>query len=395
MNYHIIPQDKFFNAYVEDIYKIGEEANSIIFVRGNADEYKVFQTTRPVEYLGYDERHILERLKMIKAEDKLFVSWYDTFIADIIIKSAIKCKVYAYLMGGDFYNDPPEYHDFWLYDRKTRYYIRRNQRQHGVLAYPLRSMYKLPFYLYDSYKHSKLIKERYRHKMDTLHRLDYIVTPSYNAAEIDFIKKLYPKCHAQHAFGGFDQNVDITKGIEYEYIDKKGKPLTILLGNSGDPTNNHVDALKFLKSGRLADSKVFCPLSYGNNAYIDFVEKNFSTKIGSRFVALKSFMERGEYVRFLSNIDIFVFNHNRQQAFGNIITALSLGKPVFMKKQSIVFSVLMDIGIRHIYDIKELNRADLDEIRILSYRDRNETYQKISDVLSDRTRRTELRALLC
>ena len=395
MNYHIIPQDKFFYTYIEDIYKIGEEANNVIFVRGNAGDSELFQTARPVEYLGYDERHIIERLKVINAEDKLFVSWYDIFIADAIIKSGIRCKVYAYLMGGEFYNDPAEYHDFWTYDSKTRYYIRRNQRQHSVLAFPFRTIYKLPYYIYDSYKHSKVIKEKYQHKLETLKRLDYIVTAYGNTAQIDFIKKLYPTFHAEHAFGGFDQNVDIAQSIKYEFEDKTNKSFTVLLGNSGDPMNNHMDAIKHFRFGRFVDSKIICPLSYGDKEYITFIEKWLTHKLGSRFIALKTYMKRDDYVKFLSTIDIVVMNHNRQQAFGNILTALCLGKPVFMKKASVVYSLLKDMRLRHVYDINELKHSNVDEIRLQAYRDRDDTIHTISLLFSEEARLANLRNLLC
>ena len=391
---HIIPQDKFFCTYIEDIYKIGEEANNKIFIRGNVCDTELFQTSRPVEYLGYDKDHIIERLKVISPQDKLFVSWYDVFIADAIIKSGIQCKVYAYLMGGEFYNDPAEYHDFWTYDCKTRYYIRRHQRQHGVLAFPIRTIYKLPFYLYDSYKHSKEIKRRYQHKLETLRRLDYIVTPKNNTAEIDFIKKMYPTFHAEHAFGGFDQNVDIAQSIKYEFVDKTNKPIIVLLGNSGDPMNNHMDALKYFNSDRFVDSKIICPLSYGNKVYIAFIEKWLNNKLGSRFIALKTYMKRDDYVRFLSSVDVIVMNHNRQQAFGNTITALCLGKPVYMKKNSVVYSLLNNLRLRHVYDINELKNSNIDEIRLQAYKDRDDTFHKISLLLSEKTRLSDLRMLL-
>ena len=394
MNYHIIPQDKFFCTYIEDIYKIGEEANNVIFVRGNVGDSELFQSSRPVEYLGNDEGYFIERLKVINTEDKLFVSWYDIFIADAIIKSGIRCKVYAYLMGGEFYNDPAEYHDFWTFDRKTRYYIRRKQRQHGVLAFPYWTMYKLPYYLYDSYKHSKEIKKSYQHKLETLRRLDYIVTPKNNTAEIGFIKKLYPTFHAEHVFGGFDQNVEVAQSIKYEYEDKANRPVTVLLGNSGDPMNNHMDAIKYFKSGRLIDSKIICPFSYGNKPYIAFIERWLNNKLGSRFIALKTYMKRDDYVRFLSTIDVVVMNHNRQQAFGNTITALCLGKPVYMKKTSVVYSMLKNMGLRHVYDINELKNSNIDEIRLQAYRDREYTIHTISLLLSEEARLTDLRILL-
>ena len=296
-------------------------------------------------------------------------------------------------MGGEYYNDPPEYHDFWLYDFKTRYYIRRKQRHHGVLSFPFRTMYKLPYYLYDSYKYSRAIREQYEHKLDTLKRLDYIIAPKEDIAEIEFIRNLYPTCRAEHAIGCFNQNVDDAGNVIYEFEKKQDEPLKVLLGNSGDPTNNHMDAIKHLKSPRLFDSEIFCPLSYGNKMYIEFLENWMRGKLGERFVALDSFMAREEYIKFLSTIDIVIMNHNRQQAVGNIISALVLGKPVFMKK-SMVYSMLKEMKISHVYDICQLKDYDIDKVRLQAYLDREDTRRKAAMAYSEETRLANLKELI-
>lgn len=395
MNYHIIPQDKFFYTYIEDIYKIGEETNNIFFVLGNEGDSNLFHTFRFVEYLGHDENYILEKLIQIKSTDKLFVAWYDVFIADVIIKSGIQCKVYSFLMGGEYYNDPPGYHDFWTYDSKTRYYIRRKVRQHGVLAFPFRSIYKLPYYIYDSFKHSRELKKKFRHKLATLERLDYIVASKYDHAEVNFIKKLYPTCHAKHVIGDYDQNVDLASGVVYDFEDKSGKPLNVLLGNSADPMNNHMDALKYLRAKRLSNCKIFCPLSYGNEQYRRYITSWLGNKLENRFVPLYSYMRREEYIKFLTTVDLVVMNHNRQQAVGNIISALVLGKPVFMKTKSVLYSMLMDMNVHHVYDLKELKKINIDSVRLQAYMERDETLKKISNVFSEEVRLLNLKNLLC
>jgi hypothetical protein len=40
--------------------------------------------------------------------------------------------------------------------------------------------------------------------------------------------------------------------------------LSILLGNSADPSNNHVEALERLLPYRDQDIKIYAPLSYGD-----------------------------------------------------------------------------------------------------------------------------------
>ena len=106
MNYHIITQEKFFHAYIEDIYRIHEEDNNVIWVRGTEGKNDFFQTDRPVEYIGTDAAYIRKKLSQLKPEDKLFVSWYDTFIGDIILSMGLPNPLYVYLLGAEFYSFP-------------------------------------------------------------------------------------------------------------------------------------------------------------------------------------------------------------------------------------------------------------------------------------------------
>ena len=73
MNYHIITQEKFFNTYIEDIYRLGLQDENVIWVRGNEGKNVFFQTDRPVEYIGEDRHHFEEKLRQLKPEDNHIV----------------------------------------------------------------------------------------------------------------------------------------------------------------------------------------------------------------------------------------------------------------------------------------------------------------------------------
>ena len=105
-------------------------------------------------------------------------------------------------------------------------------------------------------------------------------------------------------------------------------------------------------------------------------------------------MARDEYIQFLSAIDIVVMNHNRQQAAGNTISALVLGKPVFMKKNSVTYSMLKRMNVRHVYDINELHQANFDRIRLKAYIDREETKNILSRFFSEDARLACLKKML-
>lgn len=120
------------------------------------------------------------------------------------------------------------------------------------------------------------------------------------------------------------------------------RKLNVLLGNSGDPSNNHFEIFDRLKNFK--NIKVYCPLSYGDEKreYTKTVIKYGKELFGNNFFPLTEFMNGDEYLSLLNNIDIAVMNHYRQQALGNIFALIMLGKTVYLNSKSPVFEFLID-----------------------------------------------------
>lgn len=74
---------------------------------------------------------------------------------------------------------------------------------------------------------------------------------------------------------------------------------------------------------------------------------------GNNIEFLTSLMQFNEYLDFLGKIDIVIFNHPYQQAMGNTITLLGLGKKVFMRSDVTQWALFKSHGIT-VYDIEEL-----------------------------------------
>ena len=108
----------------------------------------------------------------------------------------------------------------------------------------------------------------------------------------------------------------------------------MLVGNSADPTNNHILILEKLAASKPLAINIYVPLSYGNEEYAKKVIQKGYELFANKFIALTNFMPFEEYMKFLSTIDIAIFHHERQQAFGNIISLLSMGKKVYINQKS-------------------------------------------------------------
>ena len=130
--------------------------------------------------------------------------------------------------------------------------------------------------------------------------------------------------------------------------------LNIQVGNSADPENRHLEVFKDLE--RLLSNEdfyVYCPLSYGNAEYARVMEGMGEAMFGRRFYPLVEFMSFDDYNDYLSKIDVAIFNHQRQQAMGNIIGLLSMGKTVYLRSSETPYHYLAGLGVK-ILDFESL-----------------------------------------
>ena len=107
--------------------------------------------------------------------------------------------------------------------------------------------------------------------------------------------------------------------------------VTILLGNSATKTNQHKQMLDILAKFKNETISIICPLSYGDKEYAVKIKDYGLELFGDKFVPLMEYMSPVKYANILGKVDIAVFNHNRQQATGNIEILAYLGKKIFIR----------------------------------------------------------------
>lgn len=166
--------------------------------------------------------------------------------------------------------------------------------------------------------------------------------------EYELAKKWYGTKGKFHASFLYPSN--LYKDIKIQ--DKKLDTINILLGNSASQTNQHLDALKKLIPIKDKEIKIYTPLSYGDSSYAKEICVKGKEIFGDKFIPLLEFMPFDEYLLLLSEIDIGFFNHNRQQAAGNIISLLGMGKKVYMRNDNTLFLFLKDILVE-VYDLEK------------------------------------------
>jgi len=137
------------------------------------------------------------------------------------------------------------------------------------------------------------------------------------------------------------------------------KGINVLVGNSADPSNHHMEILDRLATENNGQLQVIVPLSYGDRAYAQKVIRHGVSLFGEKFHALESFLPRAEYTSLLNNIDIAIFNHDRQQALGNIITLLGLGKKDYVRATVTHWAFFERLGVA-INNVKDIQLTTLD-----------------------------------
>jgi hypothetical protein len=151
--------------------------------------------------------------------------------------------------------------------------------------------------------------------------------------------------------------------IKFDMNTHNKKHIFIQVGNSADPSNNHMEILDELKKAKNEKIKIICPLSYGREEHAEKVIRYGKKLFGKDFVPLTEFMDLKTYNILQSNIDIAIFNHQRQQAMGNILTLLYLGKKVYIRDDIVTWDFMQKNDIK-VFSFNNLKNNLLKKIDI-------------------------------
>ena len=145
-------------------------------------------------------------------------------------------------------------------------------------------------------------------------------------------------------------------------LELSNKKNEIIVGNSRNSWNNHLDVFKIIKKSKKAKNFNFVLFfNYGsNNMYADAVRK----KTKSNIVFIEDFLDKKEFDAIYDTVAALVINSYRQHALGNIFTAILAGARVYLNQKSSTYKWLKHEGFV-ISEINELpNEIDNNKIRL-------------------------------
>jgi hypothetical protein len=239
----------------------------------------------------------------------------------------VACSIW----GGDFYNFLPEFRKD-LYSDLTEKYLKHAQKWPGIL-YLIKD--KMVFPVSQNYKLWKEAVTKSKLFSTVIPYEKILVGKSFNANS----KYMSLPTHS------LDKVLDIDN-YERTICTKENFSMNILIGNSGHPTNNHLEILYFIQSLNNEEINVHLPLTYGNNEYIKHLCNTGSSLFGKKFRPLLNHLNNTDFKNYLNYSNIFIFNSYRQQGIGTIIEALWSGGKVFLSNKNITASFYRDIGLK-------------------------------------------------
>ncbi|MDY2984829.1 MAG: TDP-N-acetylfucosamine:lipid II N-acetylfucosaminyltransferase [Synergistes jonesii] len=138
---------------------------------------------------------------------------------------------------------------------------------------------------------------------------------------------------------------------------------SIQVGHNAFPFNKHGEILTQLERFKKEKIKITLPLSYGNDygdtstVYVKNIEgliRNLSMTNICRI--LTKLMPKSQYFEFLSAVDVAILNADRQNALGNILPLLYMGKKIYLSEHNPLYKFFRDEGFE-IHNTDELQSS--------------------------------------
>ena len=262
--------------------------------------------------------------------DGVIIHFLSIAKAKLIIRIPKGIPIGWSIWGGDFYNFLPEFKKK-IYSGLAIKYLNRNHRRPWFYYTYLD---KIIFPNSENYKLWRKAKARIK--------IYSTVTPF----EKDIVHKYFKPATKYLPLPTYsiEKVVDIND-YESTICTKERFRNNILVGNSGHPSNNHLEILNFIKLLDKEDITVQLPLTYGSNDYISYICETGNSLLGKRFRPLIDHLSSTEYLNYINSFNVFIFNNYRQQGIGTILLALWSGGKVYLSNKNVTSSFFRDNGI--------------------------------------------------
>ncbi|MFV0196392.1 TDP-N-acetylfucosamine:lipid II N-acetylfucosaminyltransferase [Empedobacter falsenii] len=315
--------DKFVDAAID---ALSHQENVLNIIVTDSKELKYVKSKEIIQYTTQELVSVFPRLT--NSYDYVFFHSLPSLFRKLIIHNKKEVTYCWFLWGFDYYNE-------WEIERirlcENLYSEKKIDKFKDQLIYN-----NVSHYLFGN----NFLKKYYDNEfLNAVRELDFVAPVLPN--EFKKIKRLNSNIkYLPYTYGYLEKYIGDSINVDLS------KKRNILLGNSADPSNNHISILFRLSKINLEDRKVIVPLSYsGNEKYKNEVIEYGYKVLGDKFVPLSNFIPIEDYNNIVFNCGIVIFNHIRQQAIGNLIVMGYLGAKIFLNKKSVTSKFLNNYDV--------------------------------------------------
>lgn len=297
---HLIPNDKFTEQYIEFVNNNFEVSDHLFLILGEGIGAKITSRNN-VKTINKDFTSLVLLVQNMYKSKKIYLHglFYPYLVFMLFLQPWLFKKANWIIWGGDLY---------WYNSEKK----------------------KLKSKLYESVR--KVVIKNMGGFITHI-KGDYELAQKWYGAKGNYYYSfMYPS--------------NLFKDYPLTKMGKEKNKYYIQIGNSADPSNNHIEIFDKLRAYKNEDIEIICPLSYGDQQYRNEVIKKGNEIFGDKFNPIVTFLPFEKYLSHLFKIDIAIFNHKRQQAMGNITTLLGYGKKVYIRDDITTWQFFIEQGIK-------------------------------------------------
>lgn len=324
---HLAIDEKFLDLdFINNLLKISS-AKDHFFIIVSDSEIKFPITHDNINFRYVKKCEIMEALKVHLPFKKLIIHGFIDQMRTPILNLPKNITITAIVYGFEFYS---KIKDVNLYKRKTKKILKSITKKKRTIN----TSYKDFIYtLIYKIKQKNILNKSFK-------RIDVIA--HYIPQEYLMFKR---KLNLNAEFLAFNMGSYESLFPELAINNQKN----ILIGNSADSTNNHLDTMNMIDQSQIKNNcKIYCPLSYAYDKpiYIEKVIEYGEKKFGSVFNPVRKYLDKDDFVRLLNTCEIIILNQHRSQGIFSAFAAFYFKKTLWLSENNPFYEFICDLGIK-------------------------------------------------
>lgn len=331
---HLSHDDKFIDLMIDEFDKLSTCENKYaIYTAPNVKELTHIKNPK-VQFAEKDTLEFDQLIGDLNSYKAIFIHYAGPFLCKKILEAGPQVKIFMIFWGSEVFK-LPEFYKESLAPATEAIMKKITPINKFKFAFKPKNL-KLEINKYRAIKADEILKEK------AYERVDYFC--HWIPEDYSYIKSKI-KMHAQF----MDYIYGTLEGIAGAFYNTPFPELgnEMIIGNSANETNNHLDLFQTLKSIKLPVTRVNIPLSYGepNKDYVNYIKESAQNTFLEKSNPLIDFMHRDEYYEMLNRCEFAFMNHIRSQGGALNRFLLYQGKKLFMNEQSNMYKFYKNSGL--------------------------------------------------